>query len=180
MENTKVSLTSRYTDLSMKAQLAVLFVISIATITSGCIIYYGDAGFEGNFFTFYQKNLRGYLFSGFISVGSFLLSLHTFVIVNLRDKLFSTSTYRNNYAKANGIEVDEIVDAKIYKPLDNLSCFINISIWLAIITAISQFTIGLANFTPSSIFCIWLAMLTICFMLNSLILIRENIKLMLK
>ncbi len=180
MENIKVSLISRYTDIPMKAQLAVLIGASIASIVLGCVIYYGDAGFEGTFFSFYQKNLRGYLFSGFISVGSFLLSLHTFVIVNLRDKLFATSTYRENYARANNIAPEDIVDSKIYKPLDNLSCFINISIWLAIITAISQFTVGLANFTPSSIFCIWLAMLTICFMLNSLILIRENIKLMLR
>ncbi|WP_237734101.1 hypothetical protein [Serratia fonticola] len=175
-----MNLISWYIKLSMKAQFAVLIGISFFFITITTLIYDGDCSVGVSFFDFYQKNLRGYLFSGFISVGSFLLSLHTFVIVNLKDKLFSTENYKETFARSRGIEVLDIVESELFKPLDRLSCFLNISIWLSIITAVAQFTIGLANFSPASIVCIWLASLTICFMLNSLILIRENIKSMLR
>ncbi|CAI1005773.1 Uncharacterised protein [Serratia liquefaciens] len=174
-----MNLINYHISTSMKAQFAVLIIISILFILTTFIIYNDDPSVGGDFYDFYQKNLRGYLFSGFISVGSFLLSLHTFVIVNLKDKLFSTESYKNIFAQSNGIEVSEINESQLFKPLDRLSCFLNASIWLSIITAVSQFTIGLANFSPASIVCIWLAILTICFMLNSLILIRENIKKML-
>ena len=164
---------------TLRGQLTVLVILSLLFISLISFIYSDNVVIGDHFFEFYQKNLRGYLFSGFISVGSFLLSLHTFVIINLRDKLFSTEPYKQKFAKANRIEVDKIQEKDLYKPLDRLSCFLNLSIWLSFITAIAQFTLGLANYTPLSITCIWLAILTLTFMLNSLILIRENIKSML-
>jgi hypothetical protein len=164
---------------TLRGQLSVLVFISLLFISLISLVYSDNIVIGDHFFEFYQKNLRGYLFSGFISVGSFLLSLHTFVIINLRDKLFSTEPYKQKFAKANRIEVDKIQEKELFKPLDRLSCFLNLSIWLSFTTAISQFTLGLANFTPLSIVCIWLAILTLTFMLNSLILIRENIKAML-
>ncbi|MCW6601750.1 hypothetical protein [Yersinia ruckeri] len=164
---------------TLRRQLIVLVALSLLFIFLISICYKDGAVTGANFYEFYQKNLRGYLFSGFISVGSFLLSLHTFVIINLKDKLFSTDAYKDKFARASGIEKNKIDEKDLFKPLDRLSCFLNLSIWLSIITAISQFTLGLANHTLLSIICIWLAVLTLTFMLNSLILIRENIKIML-
>lgn len=161
-------------------QHITLVILSIFSMAGLVCLYKEDISINVEFYEYYQKNLRGYLFSGFISVGSFLLSLHTFVIVNLKEKLFGTEDYKKTYAEALSIEQDEIDESKLYKPLDNLSCFINLSIWLSIATAISQFTIGIANNTISSLVCIWLAIATILFMLNSLIIIRENIKIFLK
>ncbi|AHK20358.1 hypothetical protein BF17_14355 [Yersinia similis] len=175
-----MNLIKAHINKGLKVQFTVLFLVSVCFLISTHLIYNGDIDCNQPFYDFYQKNLRGYLFSGFISVGSFLLSLHTFVIVSLKDKLFSTESYKNIFADSKNIKVEDIKEKELYLPLDRLSCFLNLSIWLAIITAISQFTVGLANYSPASIFCIWLAMLTICFMLNSLILIRENIKVMLK
>lgn len=110
-------------------------------------------------------------------MGSLLLSLHTFVIVNLKDKLFSTERYISNFKLSRNLPENEKVDeCELFKPLDTLSSFINISVWLSILSAVSQFTIGLIDAGVASVFCIWLAMLTICFLLNSLILIRVHIK----
>lgn len=144
------------------------------------LLYRGSPEISLKFFEFYHKNLRGYLFSGFISVGSFLLSLHTFVIVNMKDKVFNTPEYRAHFSEATGVKIDDIKESDLYKPLDNLSSFINISIWLSITTAIAQFTIGLSTNFYACIFCVWLAILTICFMLQSLTIIRENIRIFLK
>jgi len=166
---------------SFKKQIWSLLIISIVTTCIIAGIYHNLTHNQGKaFYSFYQTSIRGYLFSGFISVGSLLLSLHTFVIVNLKDKLFTTDRYKALFANKNNIEdIGKIKESQLLKPLDTLSSFINISVWLSIITAVSQFTIGLADYGIMSAFCIWLALLTICFLLNSLILIREHIKNML-
>ncbi|EOV8836487.1 hypothetical protein ACNY9Y_001400 [Cronobacter dublinensis] len=184
MEAKKMNLFEWFVRTKFKTQVWTLIIISLLTIIVMMAIYYKLTNHQGKaFHTFYQTSLRGYLFTGFISVGSLLLSLHTFVIVNLRDKLFLTDHYRNKFAEKAGItgsvNIQNINERELLKPLDNLSSFVNISVWLAILTAVSQFTLGMADYGIASVFCIWLAMLTICFLLNSLILIREHIKNML-
>lgn len=173
-------LTNWISSLKISHQYLVLITCSLLTLAGLICLYRHSPELNTRFFEFHHKNLRGYLFSGFISVGSFLLSLHTFVIVNMKEKVFSTSEYKKTFSQARGIEVDEIVDAELYKPLDNLSAFINSSIWLSITTAIAQFTIGLSTNFYASLFCVWLAILTVFLMLYCLILIRENIKVFLK
>ncbi|EDS5056004.1 hypothetical protein B1Q49_004632, partial [Salmonella enterica] len=133
------------------------------------------------FFNYYESKIRGYLFSGFISVGSFLLSLHTFVIVNLKDKLFDSSAYKQSYIdfksrQIKGFSSENIVLTEYYAPLNVLSVFLNVSIWLSILTAVIQFTLGFYNNTYTALFCMYLALLTILYLLNCLILIRCNIK----
>lgn len=179
-----MNLFERFVRTNFKTQVWSMIAISVIATIIMILVFFKLTNHEGKaFFSFYQSSLRGYLFSGFISVGSLLLSLHTFVIVNLRDKLFLTEHYRESYAKGKGIhcpvDIEKISEKDLLKPLDNLSSFINISVWLSIMTAVSQFTLGLADYGIISVFCIWLAMLTICFLMNSLILIRENIKNML-
>lgn len=180
MAITKMSLIKKHINSSMWLQYLTLVVMSTGSLAALFFVYRDEAGLWSSFYDFYQKSLRGYLFSGFISVGSFLLSLHTFVIVNLKEKLFGTPDYKTIFASSKGIDESKVDETEMYKPLDNLSCFINLSIWLAIITAIAQFTLGISNNSIASIACVFLAILTIFFMLNSLIIIRENIKIFLK
>lgn len=164
----------------LRYQYLVLLLLSALVLLGLYFLYRNTPGVSEKFFDFYHKNLRGYLFSGFISVGSFLLSLHTFVIINIRDKVFATPEYKDTYCKANGISPDKIKDSDLYKPLDNLSSFINTSILFSLTTAITQFTIGLSTNLFACLFCVWLAILTIFFLLHCLIIIRQNIRLLLK
>ena len=164
----------------LRCQYLVLIVLSALVLLGLYLLYRNTPGVSEKFFDFYHKNLRGYLFSGFISVGSFLLSLHTFVIINIRDKVFATPEYKETYSKANQIPLGEIKDSDLYKPLDNLSSFINTSILFSLTTAIAQFTIGLSTNLYACLFCVWLAILTIFFLLHCLIIIRQNIRLLLK
>lgn len=176
-----MNLIDKFSRLRFKSQVISLALISIVIIVIMTIIYYKLTNHHGKaFYSFFQTAIRGYLFTGFISVGSLLLSLHTFVIINLKDKLFSTERYENKFRQSRQLSDDAKIDQKeLLKPLDMLSSFINISVWLSILTAVSQYTIGLIDFGVASVFCIWLAMLTICFLLNSLILIRVHIRNML-
>lgn len=136
---------------------------------------------DTSFFNYYESKIRGYLFSGFISVGSFLLSLHTFVIVNLKDKLFDSDAYKSNYVDFKSQQVkdftsDMINVSEYYAPLNILSVFLNVSIWLSLVTAVMQFTLGFYDNTYTALFCMYMALLTVLFLLNCLVLIRCNIK----
>ena len=91
----KMNLIDRFVRLRFKHQVTGLVFLSIVIIGAMTCVYLNFTNHHGKaFHSFYQASIRGYLFSGFISVGSLLLSLHTFVIVNLKDKLFSTDRYK--------------------------------------------------------------------------------------
>ncbi len=166
----------------------ILGLIGVSLLVVGVVILlHFKYGFsvtlekDTTFFNYYESKVRGYLFSGFISVGSFLLSLHTFVIVNLKDKLFDSVAYKNNYVDFKSREIKNFSSAMIsvsdyYAPLNVLSVFLNISIWLSIVTAVMQFTLGFYDNTYSAIFCMYMALITVLFLLNCLVLIRCNIK----
>lgn len=176
-----MSLSNPLIKIRIHYQYFWLVVISVLVLLALMHIYRNSPELNTKFFEFHHKNLRGYLFSGFISVGSFLLSLHTFVIVNLKEKVFGTEDYKELFRKSRRLQsIDLIDEAELYKPLDHLSSFINTSIWLSIVTAISQFTLGLSTNFYACLICVWLAILTITFMLHCLIIIRENIKIFLK
>ncbi len=164
----------------MKTQYTLLILTSVLALLGLYFLYRHSPEVSTKFFEFHHKNLRGYLFSGFISVGSFLLSLHTFVIVNLKDKVFGTKEYKEYYCQAKGIDIDDINESDLFKPLDNLSAFINISIFLSLATAISQFTLGLSTNLYACLFCVWLGILTIVFLVHCLIIIRQNIRIFLR
>jgi hypothetical protein len=171
---------------SIQKQMLAIIVFSLFIV--GVIAYlHFKIGFsvtlekDTSFFNYYESKIRGYLFSGFISVGSFLLSLHTFVIVNLKDKLFDSTAYRDNYVDFKRLTVKDFTSSKInaseyYAPLNVLSVFLNVSIWFSIITAVIQFTLGFYDNTYTALFCMYMALITILFLLNCLILIRCNIK----
>jgi hypothetical protein len=166
----------------------ILGLIGFSLLVVGVVIFlHFKYGFsvtlekDTTFFNYYESKVRGYLFSGFISVGSFLLSLHTFVIVNLKDKLFDSAAYKSNYVDFKSREIKNFSSAMIsvsdyYAPLNVLSVFLNISIWLSIVTAVMQFTLGFYDNTYSAIFCMYMALITVLFLLNCLVLIRCNIK----
>lgn len=171
---------------SILKQMLAIFVFSLFLVGVISYLHYKH-GFsitldkDTSFFNYYESKIRGYLFSGFISVGSFLLSLHTFVIVNLKDKLFDSDAYKNNYIDFKSQQIRGFTGAMIkaseyYAPLNVLSVFLNVSIWLSIITAVLQFTLGFYDNSYTALFCMYLALLTVLFLLNCLILIRCNIK----
>lgn len=105
-----------------------------------------------------------------------MLSLKTFVVVNLKDKLFDSKSYLKRHRARLGLsESAAIEDSLLYKPLANLTGFLFLSILFSIFTAVAQFSLGLMQDIYYVIFCIWMAIFTATLLLNSLRLIRLNI-----
>ncbi|WP_117250946.1 hypothetical protein, partial [Klebsiella pneumoniae] len=129
----------------LRYQYITLLAFSILALLALYLLYRNTPKVSVNFFDFYHKN---------------------FVIINLRDKVFATQEYKEIYSIATGIPIDKINDSVLYKPLDNLSSFINTSILCSITTAIAQFTIGLSTNLYACLFCVWLAILTVFLLLH--------------
>lgn len=154
-------------------QLFAIFLASIV-LFAGAFVFFAPR--INCFSDFYDERLRGFLFSGFLTVGSFLLSLKTFVVVSLKDKLYDSEKYIEKYMKRNGIECDGHIPVKdFYAPLANLTGFLFLSILFSILTSVAQFSIGIVGNPAANVFCIWLALFTVLLLLNCLRLIRKNI-----
>lgn len=163
----------RFFQASLEKQLTGLFLVSALLFG---FISWAFSGYFCDFYKFYDGRVRGFLFSGFISVGSFLLSLMTFVVVTLKDRLFDSEFYAKVYRNQNSMEDDEkIFKNKLYAPLKRLTWFLHLSIIFSFFTALAQFSIGLYKSSYTALFCVYLGFFTAVLLLNCLRLIKANI-----
>lgn len=94
----------------------------------------------------YRSNMRGYFFSAFLGISSFLLSLLTFVVINLKEKMFDSDDYKKIYARHKKMNAgDEIKKNDLYKPLVVITTMLVFSIACSISTSLLQFTLGLSS-----------------------------------
>lgn len=83
------------------------------------------------------EKYRGNLFSGFVSMGSVLLAMKTFIVVRLQEKLYSTKRYVRLYREQNEGAVDQL-----YAPLRNLSDFFIVSVIACMAAGVMQIGVG--------------------------------------
>lgn len=118
--------------------------------------------------TYYAENLRGSLFTGFLTVGSFLLSLNTLVVVRLKENVFDSNEYK--------LKVDNLrkVNPKLtrYGPVKRLNTLLFISICATLGASVLQLTIGLITCWVATIVCIFSATFALCMLVMTLLVIR--------
>ncbi len=83
------------------------------------------------------EKFRGNLFSGFVSMGSVLLAMKTFIVVRLQEKLYSKERYVKLYRENNDGSIDNL-----YAPLRNLSDFFIVSVIACVAAGIIQIAVG--------------------------------------
>lgn len=120
---------------------------------------------------FYAKNIRGSLFSGFLTMGSFLLSLKAFIVVKLKENVFDSKPYKDNLAELKKINPD----LTLYGPLRRLSLMIFLAIVSAIAASILQLTLGLINNWVATLVCLFVAVFAISMLICALILIKSTL-----
>lgn len=123
------------------------------------------------FLQFYQKELRSNFFSGFLSVGAFLLSLKTFIVITMKKELYDTAAYKATWQKHGG----EPVVGGIYLKLRELNSCLFWSILVSLVCTVSQFSIGFIPVWYSGMFCVWLAVLSCVYLIYSLFLVKSNL-----
>ena len=85
--------------------------------------------------------IRGNLFAGFLTLGGFLLSLQTFIVVNLREKFYGHDLYQKRFDRWRK-DNPHSKDGR-YTPLRNLSTFLVWSVVCCLSNSVLQVTLGL-------------------------------------
>ncbi|EJO4031948.1 hypothetical protein AB2301_17160 [Vibrio cholerae] len=120
---------------------------------------------------YYEKHIRGNLFAGLIAVGGFLMTGKTFILVTMKQNVFDDAEYIKNYKKL--VKFDQSL--KRYAPLIQLKDILYVSVYMTIVAAIVQLTIGLIPHWSMALFSLFVAILSIVLVIDSLNLIKRNL-----
>lgn len=149
--------------------LRVLLSTLFASITLALIYYLGPAVVEIP--DYYAKNIRGSLFTGFLTVGSFLLSLKAFIVVKLKENIFDSAIYKERLKQQRKLNPN----LTLYGPVKRLSQLIFLTICSALTASVSQLTIGLIQHWLATFFCIFVSIFAISMLISTLLLIKTTL-----
>lgn len=122
---------------------------------------------------YYEKHIRGHLFAGFLALGGFLLSLKTFIVVNMKENLYDSQEYKENWEKQSKLHSGK--ELKLYTPLKELSDLLFYAILAAILSAILQMTLGLYSHWSTTLVCLGSAIYATTLLIESLRVIKRNL-----
>lgn len=152
----------------MKLFYASISVFFLATI--GVIMFLVNR-YGVNLYDIYSEKLRMPLFTGFLTLGGFLLTLKTFVLIKLKEGLYDHEKYQELHAERKELN-SEIT---YYGPLSRLGNFLIFSVLLALLTSFYQFTFGFIKCNIVAAIGLALAVTTAVLVLISWWNIRNNL-----
>lgn len=121
----------------LAAMLVYAFTILVAFKLTGCL----DVVIAS-----YQSSIRGYMFAAFLGASSFLISLLTFLVTNIKEKMFDSPDYLRLYVLHHNLKEGDFISKKsLYSPLRFISLLLVCAIFLSIISSVSQLTLGFSN-----------------------------------
>jgi hypothetical protein len=123
--------------------------------------------------SFYQTNIRGHLFSGYLGLGGFLISLKAFIVVTMKTNVYDSEEFEENWIARNMRNPKNQIDR--FTTLKQLSDQLFSTIIWTLLCAASQMTLGLISHWSVAILCVWIAIVAIFMLLNSLLVIKENL-----
>jgi len=88
---------------------------------------------------FYGDKLRASMFSAFLTLGGFLLSLKTFVVVKMKEALYDSPRYRARAAERR----QRVPGENIFGGVDMLRRLLFVAIVSSLCTAVCQLSVGL-------------------------------------
>jgi len=164
--------------ITARMMIALIFA-SVVALVIGFIVDRADATAtetEMKALAEYHKGtLRGALFGSFLSLGGFLLSLKTFIVVKIKEGIYDSKRYRKRIAAVRAYEPDNAKSA-IFGELDRLRSLLFASIVASIIAGIAQVTVGVKESAYTATVCIAAACFVIALLIQSLILINSNLR----
>lgn len=122
-------------------------------------------------YDFYSKRLQIPLFSGFLTVGSFLLALKTGLLIKLKEGLYDTKAYHALVAEKRQINPN----LSFYGPLTRLGKFLVVTVISALLTSFYQITLGWIPFNLIAAIAMAAALTTSAMVIVSWYYIRGNL-----
>lgn len=155
--------------------IAILGCITASKLMCDTYAFYKCSEFS-KFSPFYAVSLRGSLFAGFLTLGGFLMSLKTFIIVNMKKEVYDSAAYIKKF------DALKLASPSLcrYEPLQALSNVLFVTILSCLSTSVMQLTVGLVESFYASLFCLIAAASSIALLGWTLYLIRANLQDMFK
>jgi hypothetical protein len=149
----------------MKRFLLIAFLFS-ALVTG--LVYWLSPDLE-KAEIFFSEKIRASLFTGLLTVGSFLLSLKVFIVVKFKETVFDTKEYKERLEDLRKVNPN----LQHYAPVRNLSEVLFVSIASAITASACQLTIGLLGKPVSMLICVFMASFAGAMLMQTLVLIKK-------
>ena len=144
------------------------FVVGVAVF----FVFYLLARNSVNPVIFYQEKMRGSLFAGFLTLGSFLLSLKTGIVIKIKENLYDQGPYQDAVEKA----IEQGSNMTVYGPLQRLSRLLATAVLSALIASVLQLTLGLLGEWWTVAICLAAAATAITFLMFAFTLIQMNMR----
>lgn len=122
--------------------------------------------------TYFAEHLRGNLFSGFLTLGGFLLSLQMFIVVKIKEDLYDSDAFCNHVKAMREIKPN----LEHYAPLRRFSHLLTVAVSACLITAVAQLSVGLIERNWASWICIGLAVASSIWFIVVLVAVFLNLK----
>jgi ABC-type multidrug transport system fused ATPase/permease subunit len=151
----------------MSTPIAIALYLGILAFSA---LTFFDPGTKG-IYELYQSKLQTPLFTGFLTIGGFLLTLKTFVLIRLKEEVYQSPFYRTKLEERRHLNPD----LTLYAPLGRLTTLLVFSVLAALLTAVSQMSVGFIPGRLSAAFCISMAVTALALVFQSWFHIRENL-----
>ena len=148
-------------------------VLSVAVgvfLLAFALLVYLNPG-ESGLFVLYDKKLQTPLFTGFLTIGGFLLTLKTFVLVQLKKELYESPYYKKSLNDKRRLNPD----LSLYGPLNRLGTLLVLCVLSALITAVLQLSIGFIPNKFASASCLAFGAGTLALVFQAWYEIRQNL-----
>ncbi|MEK6334011.1 MAG: hypothetical protein AABM67_03620 [Acidobacteriota bacterium] len=135
----------------MRKYAPAIIALAGGAIAFGVLSYFNPG--DGGLYCVYDSKLRTPLFTGFLTIGGFLLTLKTFVLIKLKEEVYESPWYRDK------IDRNRKLNPKLtlYGPLNRLGSLLIFCVFAALSTAVAQLSVGFIPNRFASAFCISLA-----------------------
>lgn len=145
-------------------------IISTAATLPG--LYFLDKCDQRVVLEFFQQHLREPLFIGLLTVAAFLFSLKTFIIVTMKENVYATKEYGDRLEELRKLDTS----LKRYAPLADFSVLLFLSVFISLVSAVMQFTIGLFDAPWAAAISIDSAIWSIAMIFISLVYMQLNLR----
>lgn len=124
-------------------------------------------------FPFYEKNLRANFFAGFLTIGTFLFAVKTFIVVKIKEDVFDTDFYKKRVEGHRSLNRKKKI--VYYGPLKRLMAVIFYAEIISLITACYQLTFGFIKSPWAAMVGIVMSILSMGLLLVAICLVKGNL-----
>ena len=128
---------------------------------------------ELTLFTYFAENLRSNFFAGFLTIGTFLFAVKTFIVVKIKEDVFDKDFYIERIKKQQKLKPQKKIEH--YTPLKRLTSVLFYAALTSLVSATLQLTLGLIAQNWTAVVCIISAAIALIMLFISMFLVKTNL-----